>query len=42
MGFKRAVESGQAGIECPLNQMAFKWHNWFKRIDSWMDLESIV
>jgi len=27
MGFKRAVESGQAGIECPLNQMAFKWHN---------------
>jgi len=24
MGFKWAVESGQTGIECPLNHMAFK------------------
>jgi len=39
MGFKWAFESGQIGIECPLNQMGFKWLNWLKRTHNWMDIE---
>jgi len=43
MGLKWVLESSHIGIECPLNQMGFKWHdNWFKRTRSWMDLKSIV